>query len=65
MDVQIVALESNEVIVTYPMVVSGQNFHTQVKDFHNIAWGNAVADGLVDANDREKYTFHLVGPLPE
>ncbi len=57
--VSIVEYETGKVIATYPVDEAGQNYTPGDEEYFSHAWKCAVDDGIVDADDRAKYSFRL------
>ncbi|MCZ6854031.1 MAG: hypothetical protein O7G86_08930 [Gammaproteobacteria bacterium] len=59
MKVAIINKETGEVVGIYDIVEGGLNYTPTKKDYYSRAWKIAVADGDVDADERDKYTFSI------
>ncbi len=55
MEVSIIEKETGKVACVYLISERGIDF----EDYYSRAWGCAVDDGAVDADERDKYTFSL------
>ena len=53
----IIDTKTQKVIGSFPVVVGIYGQDLSEKDYFNEAWKCAVDDGLVDANNRQGYSF--------
>lgn len=59
MDVIIFEKESGKIIATIPIAMGGLNYVPTESEYFKLAWKAAVADGVVDEKNPEKYQFNI------
>jgi hypothetical protein len=59
MKVAIIEAKTGKVVCSYPIILHGLNYKPSDEEYFAEAWKNAVGDGLVDADARDKYRFTL------
>ena len=57
--VAVINKETGKVVGIYEIVEGGLNYTPTKEDYYSTAWKTAVADGDVDADERDKYEFSL------
>jgi len=55
MNVLIVERNSGQVVAQYPVELQGLNYTPSEQEYFNLAWQNAIEDGIVDHNKLEEY----------
>ena len=63
MKVQIIETATGNVLTVDEINLKWINNDPEEKEWFDIAWQNAVEDGLVNNNDRDKYTINFVWTL--
>ena len=58
-EVLIIEIKTEKLVGTYPIRLDGLNYTPSEDEFRTEAWKCAVEDGVVNADEREKYRFHL------
>lgn len=59
MNVDIIEIESGEVVATYPVLVRGLHDEASDEEYFAAAWRGAVEDDMVDADKKDEYSFRL------
>ena len=59
MNVTLTEKDSKKVVATYSIHISGQNYVPTEDEYFSSAWKNAVDDGVVEDNKRDKHIFTL------
>ena len=59
MKILIIEKETGNAIGTYPVNMRGLNYTPSIGESYSLAWKSAVAEGDVDADERDKYTFRV------
>jgi hypothetical protein len=58
-EVSIIELETERLVGTYLIRLGGLNYTPSDDEFRTEAWKCAVEDGVVNADERDNYRFHL------
>jgi hypothetical protein len=59
MEVSIIENETAKVAASYTINLGGLNYTPRDEEYFSEAWRCAVEDGIVDADNRSKYSFRL------
>jgi hypothetical protein len=60
MNVNILETKSGKVVATYQVSLGGFNYTPSDEEYFNVAWSNAVDDGLIPDDERDNYSFKIL-----